>query len=62
MGKVHRLVYESVVAKIPDGLTIDHLCGEKLCCNPDHMEPVTNVENAQRYWRAWREERQSLTV
>jgi hypothetical protein len=49
----HRLAYELLVGPIPDGLTIDHLaepCGNKLCCNPVHMEPVTRLENYRR-WR-----------
>lgn len=50
-GKVvgsHRLVYECLVGPIPAGLTIDHLCKNTLCMNPDHMEVVTNAENARR--------------
>lgn len=46
--KAHRVAYELVVGFIPDGLTIDHLCRERACCNPSHMEPVTNRENVLR--------------
>jgi hypothetical protein len=30
------------------GLVIDHLCENTLCVNPEHMQQVTNEENAQR--------------
>jgi hypothetical protein len=45
----HRLSYELLVGPIPSGLTIDHLCRNKRCCNPAHLEPVTNLENIRRY-------------
>jgi len=45
----HRLAYELIIDAIPDGLTIDHLCMVKLCCNPKHLEPVTAAVNSQRY-------------
>ena len=45
---IHRLSYTIWKGPIPDGLHIDHLCCTKLCANPSHMEPVTNVENAIR--------------
>ena len=44
----HRWSYESLVGPIPDGLVIDHLCRNKLCVNPAHMEPVTQRENVMR--------------
>ena len=44
----HRVSYELVVGPIPDGLQIDHLCRNTVCCNPDHLEPVTAKENIQR--------------
>lgn len=44
----HRLAYTLVVGPIPDGLTLDHLCKHTLCCNPAHMEPVTQAENVRR--------------
>lgn len=46
--QAHRAVYENVVGPIPDGLVIDHLCRNRCCVNPDHMEPVTNRENILR--------------
>jgi hypothetical protein len=45
---VHRVMWEMLVGPIPDGLQIDHLCRVKLCCNPDHLEPVTPRVNVKR--------------
>lgn len=47
-GRAHRVVYELLVGPIPEGLTIDHLCRNTLCVNPDHLEPVTGAENVRR--------------
>lgn len=49
---VHRWMYEHVYGPIPDGLHIDHLCMNKMCCNPAHLEAVTNEENHRRFRRA----------
>lgn len=45
---VHRLSYVELVGTIPAGLEIDHLCRVKNCINPDHLEPVTRLENIRR--------------
>lgn len=45
---VHRVAYELVKGPIPDGLQIDHLCRNKLCCHPYHLEAVTSKENTRR--------------
>lgn len=44
----HRYVYELVVGPIPEGLTIDHLCRNRGCVRPDHLEVVTRGENTRR--------------
>jgi hypothetical protein len=44
----HRLVWEILVGQIPSGLSIDHLCLNKLCVNPAHLELVTRGENSRR--------------
>lgn len=46
--RVHRVAYELFHGPIPDGLTIDHLCCNKRCWNPAHLEAVTNAENIKR--------------
>src|SRR5690554_7572127 len=44
----HRVMYESFVGPIPEGLHLDHLCRNRACVRPDHLEPVTNRENVHR--------------
>lgn len=44
----HRLAYEIFVGPIPDELQLDHLCRNRGCVNPAHLEPVTRRENILR--------------
>jgi HNH endonuclease len=44
----HRAVYQLFVGAIPEGLTLDHLCRNRRCVRPDHLEPVSNAENLRR--------------
>lgn len=46
--RVHRLAYIVLKGEIPNGLVIDHLCKNRICCNPDHLEVVTRGENVRR--------------
>lgn len=44
----HRRSFVENVGPVPDGLTIDHLCKNRKCVNPTHMEPVTLGQNTRR--------------
>lgn len=55
----HRVVYEMSVGPIPAGLQIDHLCRNRSCVNPAHLEPVTHTENIRR--GVWADARARLT-
>jgi len=44
----HRVSYEAFVGPIPTGMVLDHLCRQRMCVNPGHLEPVTNRENIRR--------------
>ena len=43
-----RWAYEFLVGKIPEGLEIDHLCRNRRCVNPQHLDLVTRQENMRR--------------
>ena len=47
-GYAHRISYEFFSGPIPEGLSLDHLCKNKACYNPRHLEPVTHQENCKR--------------
>jgi hypothetical protein len=44
----HRYSYQELVGPIPAGLTLDHLCRNRSCVRPSHLEPVTQAENNAR--------------
>lgn len=45
--RAHRLAYTIAKGEIPEELMVRHLCGNKLCCNPCHLEIGTMADNAQ---------------
>jgi hypothetical protein len=45
---VHRIIYELLVGPVPQGLELDHLCRNRRCCNPAHLEAVTHKVNNNR--------------
>lgn len=44
----HRVAYQLTKGEIPTGLEIDHLCRNKSCVNPEHLEVVTRSVNCLR--------------
>ena len=48
LSLAHRVSYECLVAPIPRGLVLDHLCRNRGCVNPIHLEAVSNRENLLR--------------
>lgn len=43
----HRMSFEAFRGPIPTGLTVDHICRNRMCVNPAHLRLLTNVENAR---------------
>ncbi len=44
----HRVAYELFVGPIPKGRDLDHLCRNRPCCNPEHLEAVERLVNVAR--------------
>lgn len=46
--RLHRAIWMELVGECPEGLEPDHLCRNKACANPDHLDWVTHAENVRR--------------
>lgn len=42
---IHRVFYELLIGPIPEGMVLDHICRQRLCVNPMHLQPITHGEN-----------------
>lgn len=48
---VHRLVYSAFKGEIPEGLTVDHIDGNKINNTPDNLQLLTSGENTSKAWK-----------
>lgn len=54
MHYAHRLAYVDSCGPIPDGMTVDHLCFNRGCVNPDHLRLLTLDENRANQQKTYR--------
>ena len=46
MTTAHRVAWQALFGPLPEGLTVDHVCHNRVCCNPTHLRLLTNRDNA----------------
>lgn len=49
MRTAHRVSHELFIGPIPDGCAVDHLCRNRLCVRPDHLQALDHYTN----WSQW---------
>ena len=47
----HRISYAAFEGEIPEGMTVNHRCARPGCINPEHLELMSNAENAAERWK-----------
>lgn len=47
--RVHRYMYKKYHGEIPEGMVVRHKCDNKMCCNPEHFELGTQLDNAHDF-------------
>jgi hypothetical protein len=47
MRYAHRVSYELANGSVPDGMDLDHVCGNRACVNPEHLRPTTRKQNME---------------
>lgn len=57
--KAHRMTYILAKGPIPDGLQVQHLCNNPMCCNPNHLELGDELKNSQYKYQC---DRQNMTL